>query len=206
MSRSIHLNPVRARAADRPQDHPWSSSRGYVNQRRALDWVTYDRVLREFGVGQLSSRRRAYRRFVEAGVAAPPSAPWADAHAGFVVGSESFVDKIQALVSSAPTNRDVPVLQRRKPRPALKTILAATADRFGEAPSQWEAGRRDDSGARAVAASIARTRFGYGGREVAKALGSTNGSSVSRAIQRVEGSRQWQKVALEISTELERSH
>jgi REP element-mobilizing transposase RayT len=49
VSRYIHLNPVRARLADRPEDWRWSSYRGYHRATRQLPWVKYGRVLREFG-------------------------------------------------------------------------------------------------------------------------------------------------------------
>ncbi len=49
VSRYIHLNPVRARTVGRPEDWPWGSSPGYVRGARKLEWVTYGRVLGEFG-------------------------------------------------------------------------------------------------------------------------------------------------------------
>jgi hypothetical protein len=32
---------VRAKLVERPEQWPWSSYRGYQQERRALDWVTY---------------------------------------------------------------------------------------------------------------------------------------------------------------------
>ncbi len=40
VSRYIHLNPVRARLAARPEDWPWGSYRGYHWTSRQVPWVT----------------------------------------------------------------------------------------------------------------------------------------------------------------------
>ena len=73
VSRYVHLNPVRAKMVPRPEDWQWSSYAGYRRVRDACSWMTYDRVLGEFG-GGASDERRHYRRFVEAG---PSHKPWA---------------------------------------------------------------------------------------------------------------------------------
>ncbi len=65
VSRYIHLNPVRASLVQRPGDYPWSSYAGYVHASKALNWVTYERVLRDFGPGSDAARRRRYVQYVE---------------------------------------------------------------------------------------------------------------------------------------------
>ena len=52
--------------------------------------------------------------------------------------------------------------------------------------SRWSPGRRSDDASRAVAAYLARRRFGYPAGEVAKALGYRGAGSVTRAVARVE--------------------
>ena len=41
--RYIHLNPVRAKWVDRPEDYPWSSHQAYLNAE-AIPWLTTDWV------------------------------------------------------------------------------------------------------------------------------------------------------------------
>jgi len=60
VSRYIHLNPVRAGLADRPEDWPWGSYRGYHWAAWRQPWVTYERVLEEFG-RSIEQARRAER-------------------------------------------------------------------------------------------------------------------------------------------------
>jgi len=183
VSRYLHLNPVRAGMVERPDDWPWSSCQGYLRAGKRLEWVCYDRVLGEFGRGD--SARRAYGRFLRAGAAEPPPSPFLHAAAGLVVGSAVFVDRIRRMIDAAPEDHDVPQRHRLRGRPSLATIVAAVAARFGVETRRWGVGHRSDDAAGAVAAYLARCRFGYGATETAAALGYRDHSGVGRAAQRV---------------------
>jgi len=185
VSRYIHLNPVRARLVRRPEDWTWGSCPGYRWAGRGLQWVSYGRLLREFGGGQ-SEARRAYLRFVRAGVADPPRSPFADAVGGLLVGSEVFVERIQRLLEGRPVDKSLPQLEKLRRRPALKEIAAAVAAHFGHDAAQWQPGTRSDDASRAVAAFLARRRFGYSASEVAEALGYRSHGSVRNALARIE--------------------
>jgi chromosomal replication initiation ATPase DnaA len=64
--------------------------------------------------------------------------------------------------------------------------VAAAADHFGCAADEWSSGRRSDAIGRAVAAFLARRRFGYPMGAIAEALGYRRHSSVGTAVSRVE--------------------
>jgi len=205
VSRYIHLNPVRAGMVDHPGEYRWSSCRGYLWRQHGLDWVTYDRVLASFGPRRVAVRRDRYRRFLEAGVDQPPSSPWKEAMHGFVLGSEAFRERIVALANETDPDRDVPLRRHLVARPSLETILAATARAFGRTdPSQWDLARRDSTGAKCVAAHVARLGFGYAGREIAEALAYTDGSAVTKAVARVHGQRALRQRAWQVKKALER--
>ena len=189
VSRYIHLNPVRAKAVARPEQYPWSSYRGYQRASRTVTWVTYDRVLGQFDT---SSRlaRRAYTRFVRAGIEAPPPSPFAAALEGMVLGSDKFVARVRCLLDDRPTDRSVPQLEHIRSRPSLEAIVRVIGKHFAQDTTNWSPGRRSDDASRAVAAYLARRRFGYPAGEVAKALGYRSASSVTRAVARVESGNQ----------------
>ena len=139
----------------------WSSYAGYRSSKAALDWVAYERVLGEFG-GTGAEARRRYCRFVEAGVSEPPRSPWKNALGGLLVGSESFAMRVRRLLADRQADQDVPQLERLRARPALDRIVSAVAEHYGCAADEWSSGRRSDGIARAVAAYLARRRFGCG--------------------------------------------
>jgi len=90
-----------------------------------MPWVTYSRVLGEFGKNETAARR-AYRRFVDAGIEGDMENPLRDALHGIVLGSDDFVRKVQRLVSTRPDDGAVPALRALRPRPTIEQIIAAT--------------------------------------------------------------------------------
>ena len=195
VSRYIHLNPVRAKMVARPEEYRWSSYGGYVRAGEALPWITYARVLGEFG-RDVTAARRAYRRFVGGGVDEPPPSPWAGALGGLLVGSDRFVAKMRRLLGARPDDAGLPQLLSLKPRPPLEVIADAVADHFGSDRRLWRPGRRVEDASRAVAAYLARRRFGYRASEVAEALGYRGHGGVHTAVARVEaGSAKLRKTA-----------
>lgn len=64
--RYIHLNPVRAGLARKPEAYRWSGHRAYLG-REALPWLTTEWVLGRFGKRVITARTR-YAAFVAEGV------------------------------------------------------------------------------------------------------------------------------------------
>lgn len=185
ISRYIHLNPVRAKMVVSPEEYRWSSYTGFIRARKMVSWVCYTSVLGEFD-RDLSDARRAYGRFVRAGIDQPPSSPFRKAIGGLLVGSEKFTVRIKRLIDATPDDREVPDLKRFKNRPTIPQILEAVADHFGYDRPPWTMGCRSDDAARAVAAYLARVRFGYSAKSVAAPLNYRDSSGVSHAIKRIE--------------------
>lgn len=185
VSRYIHLNPVRAKLVDAPESWRWSSCPGYLAARHGLDWVCYGRVLGEFG-RRGGQARRSYGRFLRAGLEESPPSPFAQAVGGLIVGKSLFVDRVCRLILGTADDRDVPQLKQLRRRPDLAAIAQSVAAHFGVERGRWTVGRRSDDAARAVAAYLARRRFGYPAGETATALGYWDHSGVGRAVRRVE--------------------
>lgn len=195
VSRYIHLNPVRAKMVDRPVAWPWSSYPGYVRRDRQVDWVTYSRVLSEFGRDVVAARR-AYRRFVLAGVKSPPPSPLAGAVHGLIIGSDRFREKLRDLIDQRPGDAQLPQCKGLRDRPPLTDLGDAVRRYFGTEPEKWSSGRRSDDLSRAMAAYLARQCYGYAATEVARWLGYRSHGSVAQALRRIEsrGSRLEQDV------------
>jgi REP element-mobilizing transposase RayT len=202
LSRYIHLNPVRAGIVRKPEDWKWSTFKGYCHLSHRLAWIDYGQVLAEFG-GDASSGRKAYKTFVEAGLASRPKSPLSEAVQGMILGSKAFVEKIRGLLGERPHDRELPALSRLRRRPALEEVIAKAAGQFGSDSSHWKYGRRCDDPARAVAAYVARRTTGLRGAEIAEALGYRNVSSVSVACRRIEREMRHPSVAKKVQRLLE---
>ena len=203
VSRYVHLNPVRRRLVERPEDYRWSSYPGYQRAARALPWVTYARVLGEFGRAAAQSRR-AYTRFVQAGINEPGESPFRQALGGFILGSGEFIENIRRRLKDRPADADVPQLEELRPRPPLAAILTAVGEHFDRDPADWSRGTRSEDASRAVAAYLARRRFGYRATAVAAALGYGSSSTVSHALRRIDnGPAQLRRTADRIARALQ---
>jgi hypothetical protein len=62
--RYIHLNPVKAGLAEKPEQYPWSSHRSYCGKQQ-LEWVTTRAILSCFAGSELTARRQ-YQKFMKA--------------------------------------------------------------------------------------------------------------------------------------------
>jgi hypothetical protein len=62
LTRYVHLNPVRATLAERPEKYAWSSYREYLGLREAAAWLDCQTVVRELGrpVGRTDRRTRGF--------------------------------------------------------------------------------------------------------------------------------------------------
>jgi putative transposase len=107
LTRYIHLNPVRARIVSKAEDYLWCSYRTYIGKDRD-EWVNLDWVKERFG----NRWRKRYKQFVEDGLRGVN--PLSDVKAGCILGSEPFVEKIKARISTKKWEKEVPSLRELK--------------------------------------------------------------------------------------------
>jgi len=184
VSRYIHLNPVRAGMVSRPEDWGWGSFPGYCRRKMRLPWVTYSRVLAEFGKDEVAARR-GYRRFIAEGLGRSIGSPLESALHGLLLGSDQFADAVRRRLKGRDVDPGVPQQRRLRGRPSLEEIRQAAASQWQVDPEGWADGRRSDHIGRAAAAYLARRRFRYTATETARALGYAGPSSVNMAIRRI---------------------
>lgn len=88
--RYIHLNPVRARMVNRPEDYQYSSHRAYLGMA-AMGIVDLDPVLRHFGARK-EIARETYRQFVAAGVKHGHREEFYASSEEQILGNDEFID------------------------------------------------------------------------------------------------------------------
>jgi len=111
--RYIHLNPVRAKIVERPEEYKYSGHRAYLGLE-AAGILDVDPVLRHFGAKRKTARE-AYREFVAAGMKLGHREEFYFADEGRILGSEEFVDATIHRIGQT----------KRSPRVAPKDSLRA---------------------------------------------------------------------------------
>jgi len=150
LSRYVHLNPVRAGAAQRPHQYRWSSYRDYLDPKHAPSWLDWQTVLGEIGTN-LKQSRSEYTRFVEAGVGAKLDSPLAGVVGGVLLGAASWVERMKEQIASHPGPPEVPARRRLVKRPLLVEVEAAVCDAWGVAVEDVRRVRRHGNEARVAA-------------------------------------------------------
>jgi hypothetical protein len=158
--RYVVLNPVRARAVDRPSRWKWSSYGGTAGMSQAHAALTTDWILEQFGRRRREAERR-YREFVKEGIGADSIHDRVVAQS--LLGSEKFTERLAGRVRGQERIKEIPKGQRYLGRPALGGLFRGAA--------------RKDQRNRKIAEAV--LRHGYRQNEVAEHVG-LHYSTISR--------------------------
>ncbi|MBI1921545.1 MAG: transposase [Geobacter sp.] len=124
LTRYIHLNPVRAKMAVRPEDYPWSSYRGYIVEGKAPEWLKREFILGSFGKRNADAMKK-YRTFVEDLLGKEYESPLKETFGTAILGSVGFIETITAThLTTKEVERDLPALRQFVVRPTLDEILS----------------------------------------------------------------------------------
>ncbi len=123
LTRYIHLNPVRARVAERPAEYTWSSYRYFIGLKESPRWLKDDSILGYFDKDRKIAQR-LYRNFVEKGLGKDLEDPLKDVFASTFLGKEEFVSwaKEKWIAYKNADVRNVPVLKRLMSKPSFEKI------------------------------------------------------------------------------------
>jgi REP element-mobilizing transposase RayT len=163
--RYVVLNPVRAKAAERPEMWKWSSYQATGGKEKPHPCLTTEWILGQFGTTR-SIAVEAYQTFVQSGIR--QESIWKALRAQSILGEEEFTTMLMDYLRG---KRDIPELskiQRYADRPSLQQI-------FLEKTVQ-DIGKRNEKIQEAV------QRYGYRQREVADYL-DMHFTSISRILR-----------------------
>jgi hypothetical protein len=102
LTRYIHLNPLRARLVQSPEDYPWSSHNAYLG-KVTIPWLTTDWVLAHFAPHPKQARD-AYEDFFEQGVDGGHVQAYhsGSANDSRLLGDDTFIDSALVRAGSRP--------------------------------------------------------------------------------------------------------
>jgi hypothetical protein len=177
VSRYIHLNPVSAKAADRPQDYRWSSYESYI-RGKGIPGFKSEPVLEQLSGGK-SLRLHQYREFVEGrrGERLRNVAP--EVKQQIYVGDEEFVETVGRKAKTTATS------ERRYP---LQRIIKSVSEVTGVEEAEMRNRQRGErvKASRELVCYVARRHGVVRMTELARFLQVKESSTPSHAIRRAE--------------------
>jgi len=194
LSRYLHLNPVRgavlgagtpAQRRDRLRAYSWSSYRGYAGLEKPFGFVEEEMVLGELQ-GARGRERLRYRRFVEEGLVREIQNPFEAVQWQAVLGSESFVRKMQDRLRGLERHgREVTAVRRsaRKLLPGEVIRLVAQSYALPESSLMERGGYGLE--ARNVAMALVWEKCALRLREIGQLFGGIDYAAVAQRIRRI---------------------
>jgi len=177
LSRYVHLNPVRAGIATKPEDYPHSSYRSYI-MGCPESIISPDTVL---GMSAASVREAAgnYRAFVERAMREEMSSPLQKVYGGMILGSKWFIKDTLERIGLERT--DVSEVSRNKALRStadIEEIISACCEHFEVAREVMMRARRSLS--RKACIYLIKKHTCATNREIAAEFGSLTCSAVAK--------------------------
>lgn len=123
VSRYVVLNPVRARAVERPEEWKWSSYQATSGIEKAHECLNRDWILRQFAESRKEAQKK-YEEFVMAGIG--ENGIWKKVKGQSLLGEDDFVEALIGYVKGYEEVEEIPKVQRYMSRPKLNEIFKET--------------------------------------------------------------------------------
>ncbi len=182
LSRYIHLNPVRARMVEKPEEYAYSSYNSYITGEPGKI-VTTDLILGMLSV-QRKEAQKAYRHYVENGIGKELKNPLDNAYCGIILGGEQFIKDVLRTIKEGYIER-AEVSHRRALRNVMgmEEIIEGVCRYFKV--SREAVIKRQRGDIKNIAIYLIKRRSGATNKEIGALFGGVSYSAVSKTYQRM---------------------
>jgi putative transposase len=184
LSRYVHLNPVRARVAERPGQYRWSSYSGFIGRGKQYRWVEYSWILSQFGSRRLGARGK-YREYTEEALRKKVENPLKSLHSQVILGGEEFVKRIRGMVPGKGLSHEITERKRLLEYPQIDEVVKGVAQAFKIDEGVILAKGSRANTARRVALFLAQRYTGLSNGVIGEFFGGIHYSAVSQACGRL---------------------
>ncbi|MBW2609865.1 MAG: transposase [Deltaproteobacteria bacterium] len=174
LSRYIHLNPVRAKIVENPEEYKWSSYQDYIGLRRTPEWLAKNLILGYFG-NKISVAQKGYEKFIDSLIDKKYDSPLNETVSSTLLGPADFIDYIKEyFLKDKKIVSDIPALKELSEKVSIKDILKKTDQIF----------QKDAGLARSVKIYLCQRYTGYKLKDIGAFFG-IGESGVSQASRRI---------------------
>ena len=123
LSRYIHLNPVRAKIVEAPEEYDWSSYKYYIGKQKSVKWLYRDFILGYFG-DKVSIAQKRYQDFVNALADQEYHSPLDEVVSSTLLGSVGFIEFIKDhFLSAKKLDKELPALKELVKKTSMQDIF-----------------------------------------------------------------------------------
>ena len=174
LSRYIHLNPVRAKAVETPEEYDWSSYQFYIGRQKPPEWLYRDFILDYFGE-KVSTAQKQYQQFVNMLGDQEYESPLIEVASSTILGAPDFIAFIkERYLAGRKPDKDLPALKELSKKASMPDI-------FDEVESVFE---KDQGLARNIKLYLCQRYTGEKLKDIGKHFG-IGESGVSQACRRI---------------------
>jgi len=182
LSRYIHLNPVRAKIVEKPEDYPFSSYRSYIASNSEVI------VLRDLILSMISlDKKKApylYKAFVEEGLSKEIKNPFLNIYGGMILGTKQFIQgALNRLTPESLYKKDVSARRQLSASRSMEEICDLICSTLC---IPLEKILEKNNPARFLAISLIKKHTTYINSEVGQFFGGISYSAVSKIVERFE--------------------
>lgn len=202
LSRYIHLNPVRAGLAERPEDYPYSSYKAFVSGKD-VNGMSRDMILEMISKGKKDAVRR-YREFVESAIGTDLENPMQHVYGGFILGRKHFIKDVLKKVKHDYIMKEETSHRRAlQSRYGIEDILRAVATHLNM--------RKDalinnaDPDARKIAIYLIKKNTRATNQQIGEVFGKLSYSAVAKIHKRFPDQIKRDKAVRKITEQIQKS-
>ena len=130
LSRYLHLNPVRAKVVEKPEDYQFSSYAAYISTQ-GEELVTRSTILEMFNPKESEARIR-YRTFVENALGEEAESPMKKVYGGMILGDESFIKDILRKIEEGELEKEAVSYRKALRAPfGVEEVLSEVCKHYG---------------------------------------------------------------------------
>jgi len=179
LSRYIHLNPVKAKLVQNPEEYRWSSCKGYIS-KKGDGYIDKEQIKENLDMNETQ-----YRQFLLNDIEGTETNPFKDIYAGFILGPVPFIkEKLQDLKIQVESG-DISYKKRLTNIIEKEEILNAVAKKYGKTPEELYKSKSRPMKAKKVAIYLMKRLSSLPNSKIGETFGLTY-SAVSKATAGME--------------------
>ena len=123
LSRYIHLNPVRAKMVENPEEYDWSSYQYYIGRQKPPEWLYRGFILGYFGQ-KISTAQKQYKQFVDMLSEQEYESPLIEVVSSTILGAPDFIAFIKdRYLKDKKPDKDLPALKELSKKASMSDIF-----------------------------------------------------------------------------------